>query len=75
MIVIIILLIATNKLQDLMQQSILNNDDVNYVNSIGWAAAWALCAFNALSLLMMILDYIFDFIDYLQKRKENFNNC
>jgi hypothetical protein len=75
MVVIIILLIATNKLQDLMQETILNNDDVNYVNSLGWAAAWTLCAFNALSLLMMTLDYIFDFIDYLQKRKEKSNNC
>jgi hypothetical protein len=63
--VIILLLIATNKLQDLLQESILNNDDVNYVNSLGWAAAWTLCAFNALSLLMMILDYIFDLIDCL----------
>jgi hypothetical protein len=53
-----------------MQQTILNNDDVNYVNSFGWAAAWTLCAFNALSLLMMILDYIFDLIEYLEKRKE-----
>jgi flagellar biosynthesis protein FlhB len=70
-VVIILLLITTNKLQDLMQESILNNDDVNYVNSLGWAAAWTLCAFNALSLLMMILDYIFDFIDYLEKRREN----
>ena len=69
MVVIIILLIATNKLEDLMQQGVLNNNDVNYVNSLGWAAAWTLCAFNALSLLMMILDYIFDFIDYLEKRK------
>ncbi len=65
MVVIIILLIATNKLNDLMQQTVLNNDDVNYLNSLGWAAAWVLCAFNALSLLMMILDYIFDLIDYL----------
>ncbi len=71
MVVIIILLIVTNKLNDLMQQSILNNDDVNYVNSLGWAAAWMLCIFNALSLLMMILDYIFDLIDYLKKRKED----
>ncbi len=71
MIVIIIILIATNKLQDLMQQTILNSDDVSYVNSLGWAAAWTLCAFNALSLLMMIFDYIFDFIDYLEKRKED----
>ncbi len=73
MVVIIILLIATNKLQDLMQQAILNNNDVNYVNSLGWAAAWTLCAFNALSLLMMIVDYIFDLIDYLKKRKEDYN--
>jgi hypothetical protein len=65
MVVVIILLIATKKLNDLMQQTILNNDDVNYVNSLGWAAAWTLCAFNALSLLMMILDYIFDLIDCL----------
>ncbi len=65
MLVIIILLIATKKLNDLMQQTILNTDDVNYVNSLGWAAAWTLCAFNALSLLMMILDYIFDLIDCL----------
>jgi hypothetical protein len=65
MVVIIILLIATNKLQDLMQEPVLNNDDVNYVNSLGWAAAWMLCVFNVLSLLMMIIDYIFDFIDYL----------
>ncbi len=65
MVLIIMLLIATNKLQALMQQSILNNDDVNYINSLGWAAAWTLCIFNALSLLMMILDYIFDLIDYL----------
>jgi flagellar biosynthesis protein FlhB len=71
MVVIIILLIATNKLNDLMQQSILNNDDVSYVNSLGWAAAWTLCIFNALSLLMMILDYIFDLIDYLKKRKKD----
>ncbi len=71
MVVIIMLLITTNKLQDLMQQTILNNDDVNYVNSLGWAAAWTLCIFNAFSLLMMILDYIFDFIEYLQKRKED----
>ncbi len=71
MVVIIILLIATNKLQDLMQQSVLSNDDVNYVNSLGWAAAWTLCAFNVLSLLMMILDYIFDLIDYLEKPKED----
>ncbi len=71
MIVIIILLITTNKLQDLMQETILNNNDVNYVNSLGWAAAWTLCAFNALSLLMMILDYIFDLIDYLEKRRED----
>ncbi len=68
MAVIILLLIATNKLQDLLQESILNNDDVNYVNSLGWAAAWTLCAFNVLSLLMMVVDYIFDFIDYLEKR-------
>ncbi len=65
MVVIIILLIATNKLQDLMQQTVLNNDDVNYVNSLGWAAAWTLCAFNVLSLLMMIIDHIFDLFDYL----------
>ncbi len=71
MVVIIILLIATNKLQDLMQETILNNDDVNYVNSLGWAAAWTLCSFNALSLLMMIVDYIFDLIHYLEKRKED----
>ncbi len=64
-VVTILLFYATNKLQDLMQQSILNNDDVNYVNSLGWAAAWTLCTFNVLSLLMMILDYIFDLIDYL----------
>ncbi len=70
MVVIIILLIATNKLKDLMQQSILNNDDVNYVNSLGWVAAWTLCAFNALSLLMMILDYIFDLLEYLEKRRK-----
>jgi hypothetical protein len=75
MVVIIMLLIATSKLQELMQETILNNDDVNYVNSLGWAGAWTLCAFNALSLLMMILDYIFDFIDYLRKRKKNSNNC
>jgi hypothetical protein len=54
-----------------MQETILNNNDVNYVNSLGWAAAWTLCAFNALSLLMMILDYIFDLIDYLEKRRED----
>jgi hypothetical protein len=66
-------LIATNKLQDLMQETILNNEDVNYVNSLGWAAAWTLCAFNVLSLFMMILDYIFDLIDYLEKRKEDVN--
>ncbi len=54
-----------------MQQSILNSNDVSYVNSLGWAAAWTLCAFNALSLLMMIFDYIFDLIDYLDKRNEN----
>ncbi len=71
MVVLIMLLIATNKLQDLMQQTILNNDDVNYVNSLGWAAAWTLCIFNAFSLLMMILDYIFDLIEYLEKRKED----
>jgi len=71
MVVIIILLIVTNKLEDLMQQGVLNNNDVNYVNSLGWAAAWTLCAFNALSLVMMILDYIFDFIDYIEKRKEH----
>ncbi len=65
MLVIIILLIATKKLNDLMQQTILNTDDVNYVNSLGWVAAWILCAFNALSFLMMILDYVFDLIDYL----------
>jgi hypothetical protein len=70
-VLIIILLIATNKLQDLMQETILNNDDVNYVNSLGWAAALILCLFNVLSLLMTILDYIFDFIDYLDKRKED----
>jgi flagellar biosynthesis protein FlhB len=70
-VVIILLLIATNKLQYLMQESILNNDDVNYVNSLGWAAAWTLCAFNALSLLMIIIDYIFDFIDYLEKHRED----
>ncbi len=70
-VVTILILIATNKLQDLMKQVILNNDDVNYVNSLGWAAAWTLCAFNVLSLLMMILDYIFDFIDYIEKRKED----
>ncbi len=73
MVVIIMLLIATNKLQDLMQETILNNEDVNYVNSLGWAAAWTLCAFNVLSLFMMILDYIFDLIDYLEKRKEDVN--
>jgi hypothetical protein len=44
---------------------------VNYVNSLGWAAAWTLCAFNAFSLLMLILDYIFDLIDYLEKRRED----
>ncbi len=71
MVVIIILLIATNKLQDLMQQTIIDSDDANYVNSLGWAAAWTLCAFNVLSLLMMILDYIFDLIDYLKKRRED----
>jgi hypothetical protein len=71
MAVLIMLLIATNKLQDLMQQTILNNDDVNYVNSLGWAAAWTLCIFNAFSLLMMILDYIFDLIEYLEKRKKD----
>ncbi len=65
MLVIIILLIATKKLNYLMQQTILNTDDVNYVNSLGWAAAWILCAFNVLSFLMMILDYVFDLIDYL----------
>ncbi len=54
-----------------MQQSILKNNDVNYVNSLGWAAAWTLCIFNVLSLLMMILDYIFDLIEYLKKLKEH----
>jgi hypothetical protein len=48
----------------------LNDDDVNYVNNLGWVAAWMLCAFNALYFLMMILDLIFDLIDYLKKRKQ-----
>jgi hypothetical protein len=48
-----------------MQESILNEDGVNYVNSLGWAAAWILCAFNALCLLIILLDYIFDLLDYL----------
>ncbi len=47
-----------------MQQTILNNDDVNYVNYLGWAAALTLCIFNILSLLMMMLDYILNFMDY-----------
>jgi hypothetical protein len=48
-----------------MQESVLKADDVNYVNSLGWAAAWVLCAFNALCLVINLLDYIFDLIDYL----------
>jgi hypothetical protein len=48
-----------------MQETVLNADDVNYVNSLGWAAAWILCAFNALCLLIILLDYTFDLIDYL----------
>jgi hypothetical protein len=72
--VLLILLVATNKLSQLMQESALNDDDVNYVNILGWAAAWILCVFNALSFLMIILDYIFDFANYLQKRKERLKN-
>jgi hypothetical protein len=48
-----------------------NNDDVNYVYSLGWAAAWTLCAFNGLSLIMMLADYIFDFIDFFKKAKNS----
>jgi hypothetical protein len=48
-----------------MQESVLNADDVNYVNSLGWAAAWILCAFNILCLLIILFDYTFDLIDYL----------
>ncbi len=48
-----------------MQETVLNADDVNYVNSLGWAAAWILCAFNILCLMITLLDYIFDLIDYL----------
>jgi hypothetical protein len=44
----------------------LNQDDVNYTNSLGWVAAGMLCAFNALSFVLMITDYIFDLIDYLE---------
>jgi hypothetical protein len=51
-----------------MQESVLNSEDVNYVNSLGWAAAWILCAFNGLYFVMMILDYVFDLFDYVQKR-------
>ncbi len=48
-----------------MQESILNADDVNYVNSLGWAAAWLLCSFNAFCFLIILLDYIFELLDYL----------
>ncbi len=48
-----------------MQESVLNANDVNDVNSLGWAAAWILCAFNILCLLMILLDYTFYLIDYL----------
>jgi hypothetical protein len=68
-VLLIILLITTNKLQVLTQESLLNQDDVNYVNSLGWVAAWILCAFNGLCLLMMIMDYAFDLIGYLKKSK------
>ncbi len=54
-----------------MQQTILNQDDVNDLNSLGWVAAWTLCTFNALSFIMMLMDYIFDLIDYLKKGKED----
>jgi hypothetical protein len=47
-----------------MQESVLNADDVNYVNSLGWAAAGILCAFNALYLLMILVDFTVDLIDY-----------
>ncbi len=57
-----------------MQQSVLNQNDVNYVNSLGWAAAWALCAFNGLGFFMIAADYIFDFVEFLQKRKKDLQN-
>ncbi len=48
-----------------MQESVLNTDDVNYVNSLGWAAAWILCGFNMLCLQIILLDYTFDLVDYI----------
>jgi hypothetical protein len=62
-------LTATNKLQKLTEQTILSDADVNYVNNLGWAAGWMLCTFNALYFLFMLLDYIFDLIDYLKIKK------
>ncbi len=68
-ILVIILLIVTNKFQQMMDQAILNIDDVNYVNSLGWAASWILCVFNALFFIIMLLDYLFTLQDYLKKKK------
>ncbi len=63
--VLILLLIVTNKLSQMMQESVLNVDDVKYVNSLGWAAAWVLCTFNAFCFLMILLDYVFDYKEYV----------
>ncbi len=37
-------------------------------NSLGWAAAWILCAFNGFYFLETILDYLYNLIDLLRER-------
>jgi type III secretory pathway component EscU len=69
-ILVIILLTVTNKFQQMMDYAILNIDDVNYVNSLGWAASWILCVFNVLFFIITLLDYLFTLLDHLKKKKQ-----
>ncbi len=67
----ILLLIATNKLQQLMSQVVITDDsEGEYINQLGWTAGYLLCIFNLLCLIQMFLDYVFHFMNYFaQKRR------
>ncbi len=53
-----------------MSEVVISDDsEALYINQLGWAAGYLLCIFNLLSLIQMLLDYVFHFVNYfVQKR-------